>query len=96
MGEHNLGQLGGQDVRAKSSLRHGRVDRVSREVHLFSLDSISDTHVVKNVLLRPVLDSDVSQTKGYILTSEHALSVGALVHNIDLGQDTNSSQALRV
>ena len=66
------------------------------EVELFLLNSLLHSHLVDDVLLRSILDTDISQPKGDVLTCQHPFSVGTLVHDINLGQDTNSPKALRV
>ena len=54
-------------------------------VELLSFDGIPDRHVVDNVLLRTVLHTHVAKTQRDICAGEHALGVGTLVHDVDLG-----------
>lgn len=94
--EHDFSQLRRQNFCSKSASWHSRVNGVSSEVELFSLDGIPDRHVVNDVLLRSVLHTDVAESQRDILTSQHALGVGTFVHDIDLGQDTNGTETLGV
>lgn len=64
---------------------------MSGKIELFSLNSILDSHVIQDILLRTILDTYVTQSQRNILASEHALSIGTLVHDINLSQDSDGS-----
>ena len=89
-------KLGCQVEDTQQVLRHGRVDGVSGEVQLLLLLGRFHCDPVDDVLLRPVLDSDKTETELDILSFDHAFRVGTLVHDIDFRDDTNCTNTLRI
>lgn len=63
---------------------------------LLDLVGLLDRHLVDDISLRAILDTDIAETHGHFLTLEHVPSVGTIVHDIELGDDTDRSVALRV
>lgn len=94
--EQDLGQLGRQVADTQQALRHRGVYRMSAEVELLLLDGRLDGDSVQDVLLGPVLDSDEPETERHIFTLDHPLGVGTPVHDINLGDNTNSTDTLWV
>ena len=64
------------------------------EIKLLFLDCLLDANSVNNILLRPVFDSDKAESELDILALEHAFGIRSLVHDVDLGNDANGSDAL--
>lgn len=64
------------------------------EIQLFLLDSLLDRDTVHNVLLRPILDANESESQLHVLAFEHALGIGTLVHNVNLRDNTNRPNSL--
>ena len=64
------------------------------EIQLFFLDSLLDTNSVENVLLRPIFDSNKAESELDILALEHSFGICSLVHDVDLGDYTDGSDAL--
>jgi hypothetical protein len=50
--------------------------------------------LIDDVLLGSVLDTDETQTQRHFLIHEHLLGVDTTVHDIDLGDNTHSTDAL--
>lgn len=94
--EQDLGELGSEHSNTQEARGHGRVDRVSVEVKLFLGDGLLDGKLVNDILLSSVLDTDETESELDFLVEDHALGVGTSVHDIDLGDDTNSSNTLGV
>lgn len=55
-----------------------------------------DRDLLLDVGLRSVFDSDEAETQLDILVHNSALSIGAAVHDVDLGDDTDSTDTLRI
>jgi len=64
---------------------------MSTEIQLFFLDSLFDWNSIDNILLGSILDSNEAKSECDILSFDHSLCVGTLVHDINLGDNTNSS-----
>ena len=62
----------------------------------FLLHGSLDRDLSLDVFLGSVLDTDVTKTKGDLLVHDGSLGVSSLIHNIDLGDDTDGSNTLRV
>jgi len=65
------------------------------ETHLF-LHGLLDGNASLDVLLGSIFDTDETKTKLDFLIHDHALGVCASVHDINLGDDTDSSNTLRI
>lgn len=64
------------------------------EIQLLLLNSCLHGNTINDILLRSVLDSDKSKSQLHIFTLEHTFSVGTFVHNVNLCDNTNSSNTL--
>jgi len=91
MSKKNLCQFGGQVADTQKTLRHTWVHWMSTEIQLFLLDSFSYWNSINNILLGSILDSNEAKSECDILSFDHSLSVGTFVHDINLGDNTNSS-----
>ena len=60
------------------------------EVFLFFRFSLLDTELQINIFLGSVLDSDETESEIDFLVHDHSLSIDTSVHDIDLGDDTDS------
>ena len=69
---------------------------MSCKVKLFLLNSILNSHLIKDILLGSILDANIAESEGDILSSEHPLCIGALVHDINFRQDTYGPETLGV
>lgn len=69
---------------------------MSTEVKLLLLNGFLNRNSINDILLRPILDANETKSQLNILTLNHSLSVCTLVHDIDLGNDTNSPNTLLV
>ena len=96
VGEENLSQLGGQVVDAQQALRHRRVHWMGTEIQLLLFDGLLYRNPIDDVLLGPVLDSNKTKAQVHILSLNHPFSICSLVHDINLGDDTDCSNALWV
>ena len=65
------------------------------EGHLLIHSSL-DRDLILDILLGSVLDSDEAQPELDLLIHDHAFGIGTSVHNIDLRDNTDSSDALRI
>lgn len=72
------------------------VDRVGPEEVVLLLARFVHRQVLHNILLAPVYDTDKAEFEWIRPTSEHVECVGAGVHEIELGQYAQSTQAARV
>lgn len=96
MGEENLGQLGRQVVNTKQSLWHGRVNGVCAEIELLLFNGLFDWNAINDILLRSIFDSNKSEPQRDIFTFDHSFGICTLVHNVDLGDHTNSPDTFRI
>ena len=96
MREQNLCELSSQIADTQKSLWHGRVNRMCTEIELLSFDGDLDRDSVDDILLRTVLNTNKSESKLNIFSFDHSLGAGTLVHDIDFGNNTNSSNTLRI
>ena len=69
---------------------------MAREESHFFLHGCLHRYLILNVLLRTILDADEAETQLDLLIHDSALGIGTTVHDIDLGNDTYSSDALRI
>ena len=96
MSEEYTGQLRGENLAAKVTWRHGRVNWVRvEELHLL-LHRCFDRDLVLDVLLGSVLDSNETQTELDLLVHDHTLGVGSSVHDVNLSDHTDRSDTLGV
>lgn len=94
--EKQFGKLVRQHTAAKETWGHGRVDRMRAEKELLFFDGLLYWNLVDNIFLSAVFYADVAESELDILVHYHTLSVGAAVHDIDLGDHTHRADALRV
>jgi len=64
------------------------------EIELFSFDGNLDRDSINDILLRTIFDTNKSKSQIYVLTLDHSLSTGTFIHDVDFGNDTNSSDTL--
>jgi hypothetical protein len=83
--KHDLCKFLRQNFCPKSSIWHSRVNWMSSEIKFFPFDGISHRHIVDDVLLRPILDSNITESQRDVLTCKHSLCVGTLIHDINFG-----------
>lgn len=86
-----LSQFSGQVANTQQILRHGRVNRVSHEKQLLFLDCRLYSDSVDNILLWPVLDTNETQSQEHVLAFNHSLGVCTFVHDINFGDNSDSS-----
>ena len=91
MSEQNLGKLSGQIANTQKSLRHTRVNRMCAEIELLPFDSDLHRDSINDILLRTIFDANESKSQTYILAFDHSLSTGTFIHDVDFGNNTNSS-----
>mmetsp|Transcript_25026 Transcript_25026/g.54446 ORF Transcript_25026/g.54446 Transcript_25026/m.54446 type:complete len:269 (+) Transcript_25026:1252-2058(+) len=72
------------------------VDAMVVEPVLFFTEGFLDRLLVDDVLLRPHLHADVAVLQGNVLTSEDLGGICALVHDVDLRDNTDGSNASRI
>jgi hypothetical protein len=94
--EQNPCQLRGKHFTAEEARRHCRVNRVRREESHFLLHCSLDGDLSLNVLLRSVFDTHESEAQLDFLIHDHALSVCAPIHDINLRDHTNGPNSLGV
>lgn len=66
------------------------------EVSTLFINCFLDWNAVNDIFLRSVLNADVAESKSHLLVHNHALSVCAAIHNIDLCYDTDGSDTFGV
>lgn len=64
------------------------------EIELFSFDGNLHRDSIDDVLLRTIFNADESKSEIDVLTFDHSLSTGTFIHDVDLCDDTNSSNTL--
>ena len=96
MREENLSQFGGQVTNTQQTLWHGGVHWMSAEIQLFFLLGFLHGDSVYDVLLRSVLDADETKSKGDVLSLDHPLGICTFVHDINFGNNTDSSNTFRI
>jgi hypothetical protein len=69
---------------------------VRAEIHLFLFDGFLDANLVDDIFLGSVLDTDVTHSECNLLVKDHTLGTGTSVHDINFGNDTDSSNTFRV
>lgn len=69
---------------------------MSVEVKLLFFDGGLHSDSIDDILLRSILDTNETQSQVYIFSLNHTLGIGSTVHDINLGDDTNCSDALGV
>lgn len=84
------------EVGSSAVRRLGAVARVVLKELLLVLERRRDRTGVIDVALRSVDDGDVTETKRNDTTSENVDDVRSLVHEVDLGEDTDRSETFRV
>ena len=89
-------QFGGQDFTSEQSWWHSWVNRVRIEICLLLVFGFFHTQLHLNVFLSSVLNSDETKSQIDFLVHDHSFSISTSVHNIDLGNDTNSPDSFRV
>mmetsp|Transcript_42765 Transcript_42765/g.118085 ORF Transcript_42765/g.118085 Transcript_42765/m.118085 type:complete len:456 (-) Transcript_42765:645-2012(-) len=94
--EQNLRELFDQDWCADQAWRQFAVQAVVLKVHLLLLEGLRHKLLVADVLLAAHLDADVAKSQRDLLPAEHFTRVGALVHDVDLRDNTDGAQTLRV
>ncbi|KAH3667130.1 hypothetical protein OGAPHI_002779 [Ogataea philodendri] len=95
MVEQNGVQLLGQVWRT-AVVSLAAIGWVVLEESSFVVQSLSDGLVVLNILLSSINDRDVSGPQWDDSACQNVNNVGSLVHQIDLGQNTNGSESFRV
>ena len=91
--EHDLGQLRGEVTDTKQRLVHTDVSLVVCKIMTLFLVCLVDGKLIDDVLLATVLDANVAVKQRHFLVLEHVFGVGAMVHDVDLGDDTNGPRA---
>ncbi len=66
------------------------------EVLDFVLKSNLDWHLVDDVFLSPVNDTNVAELQVNLFIQQHLFSTGSLVHNIDLSDNTDCPLAVLI
>lgn len=66
------------------------------EIKLLLLLSLQDRNTINNILLGPVFDTNETKSQMDVLALNHSLGIGTLVHDVDLCDDTDSSDTLGV
>ena len=61
------------------------------EIQLFLLNSLFDRNSINDVLLGSIFDSNKSQSKRDIFSLNHSFGVCSFVHDINFGDDSDSS-----
>jgi hypothetical protein len=69
---------------------------VRAKVHLFFLNGFGNWDLVDNIFLSSVLDTDVTHSEVNFLVKNHALGIGSSVHDINLCDNTNSSDTFGI
>lgn len=62
---------------------------MSTEIELLLLDGLIDGNTVYDILLGSVFNTDETETQVHILSLNHSLSIGSLVHDIDFRDNTD-------
>jgi len=96
MCEQNLRQLWRQIENTQYWLVHWWIDRMSAEIQLLFFDSCLDWDSIHNILLWSIFDTNESKSQLNIFSFEHSFSISSLIHDINLGNDTNSSNSLGI
>jgi len=96
MSEQYFGKFLRQIVTSEDIIRHGRVDWVRREEHPFLSDGLLDRNTVLDIFLCAILHTDVAEAQWDFLVHNHAFGVGATIHDIDLGDYTDSADTFRI
>lgn len=94
MCEQNLRQLRRQIENTKYLLIHWRINRMSTKIQLLFFDCSLDRDSIHDILLWSIFDTNESQSQLNIFSFEHSLSISSLIHDINLGDNTNSSDTL--
>lgn len=66
------------------------------KVGLLLGDCFLDRDLINNIFLGSVLDTNVAQSQWYFQIHDHALSVSSSVHDVNLGDDTDGADTLRI
>ncbi len=92
--EHLVERLG--EVLGTASVCDILIGSVGAEELLFSPSCCKHRDVAVDVLLGTVDDTDETELERVDTTSENIESVSALVHQVELGQDTDGASTLRI
>jgi len=69
---------------------------VRSEEHTFFLDCFLNRDLVNDIFLGSVFYTNEAKSQGDFLVHNHTLCVGSSVHNINFGNDTNSTDTLGI
>ena len=69
---------------------------MTREECHFFLHGGLDGNLVLDVLLRAILDANEAETQLNLLVHDRTLGIGTAVHDVDLGDDTDSTDTFGV
>jgi hypothetical protein len=94
--EQDTGHFLDEHIASTVTIGHGRVDGMRREVSALLLDSFFDRDSVNDIFLSAILHSNETKLERNFLVHNHTLSVHSSIHDIYFGDDTDSSESLRV
>lgn len=94
--EKDLTQICSQGPSAQVFWIHRRVHRMSGKKLSFVFQTVLHSHIVLNVLLASVSDSNEPKSQRNILPFNHSSSVGSFVHDVYFCDNTDGSLAVRV
>ena len=92
--EHLIERLG--EVLGAASVRNVLVGGVRAEKLLFGPSCCEHRDIAVNVLLRTVDDANKAELERIDAASENVERMGALIHQVELGQNTNGATTLRI
>lgn len=96
MSEENSSQFLGEHMTAHGTIWQRRVNGVRGEEHLFFGDGLFHRDLILNVFLRAVFHTNITKSQRHFLVHNHALGISTAIHNIYLGDNTDSPDALFV
>lgn len=96
VGKQYAGQFCCQDFTTEVTWGHGGVNWMRIEETHFLLHGCFHGNLSLDVFLGSVLDADKSETELDFLVHDRTLGVGTAVHDINFGDDTDSSDTLGV
>jgi len=96
MPKQDLGKPLGKCFGASVAWRKGGVDRMGGKEVLLELQGFLYSDFVLNIKLRSALNTDVTKLHLNFLTQQHFSGIGTFIHNINLGNNTKSSDTIRV
>jgi len=91
MCEKNFSQFRSQVTNTKERLWHGWINWMSVEIEFFLLDSSFNWNSINDILLGSVFDSNETESKSDIFSFDHSFGTCTFIHDIDFGDDTDSS-----